>query len=153
MNYLLYVLLLSSAWATSSPQRIEIHVKPAEEATVAAPESDEVKTEPLTDNEVEAVGAAVSAALRTVLSSGEKSSSVRGRCTYRGGFCPGALVELKNSKGQLVASQSLVSTDGFVFSNLKPGRYVIEVSYSRYKLKPVSKNITPGSEVDVVMVD
>lgn len=153
MKYFLALLLISTTWASPSPQRIEIRVEPTEESAINDSENEEIGAEPLTDNEAEAVSAAVSAVLRTILSPSEKASTVRGRCTYRGGFCPGALVELKTSKGQLVASQSLASSDGFAFANLKPGRYLLEVSYARYNLRPVSKLVSPGSDVTVEMIE
>ncbi|MGE4130776.1 MAG: carboxypeptidase-like regulatory domain-containing protein [Bdellovibrionales bacterium] len=148
MKYLI-ALIIATAWAATGPQKIVIHEKTDEESTTKK----DLQPEPLTDNEVQAVGAAVSAVLRTVMTPAAKASSVKGRCSYRGGFCPGALVELKDGRGQLLASQSLSSADGFVFSNLKPGRYNLEVSYPRYKLKTVRKQVSPGIEVLVEITE
>ncbi len=145
MRYLIAIFLIG-AWAEPSPKRISIHDKSTHEAQ-------EINPEPLTDNEIQAVSAVISAVVRTIVTPGENASSVRGRCTYRGGFCPGALVELKNTKGQMLASQSLTSVDGFAFLNLGPGRYNLEVSYPRYNLKAVRKQVSPGSEIIVEMTE
>lgn len=139
----LMALFLYSTWGEPTPKQITIQAKPATEVT----------PEPLTDNEAEAVSAVISGIFRTVMTPAQKASSVRGNCRYRGGFCPGALVELKDWKEQLLGSQSLASVDGFVFSNLRPGQYNLEVSYPRYKLKAVRKQVSPGSEIVVEMTE
>lgn len=139
-------LLISFAWAEPAPKGIKIQEKPAEETP-------EVKPGALTDNEYEAIGAAMSAMVRTILTPAEKASSVRGKCSYRGGFCPGAVVELKTTKGELLVSQTLASVDGFAFLNLKPGDYSLEVSYPRYGLKAVQRRVSPGAEVAIELVE
>jgi hypothetical protein len=150
MPYLIAIFLFA-AGAAPSPKHIVIRDKPTDEAPASDPKG--ITPAPLTDNEVDAMSAVVGAVVRTILTPAEKATSVLGRCIYRGGFCPGALIELKDSKGQVLASQSLASADGFVFSNLKPGRYNLEVSYPRYKLKPVQKQVSPGAEIIVEMTE
>jgi hypothetical protein len=144
MPYFLFI-FLASAWAEKAPQQIVIREKSAQETTL--------QPDQLTDNEVQAVSSAVSAVLQTIMAPATPPSSIRGRCVYQGGFCPGALIELKDGKGQILDSQLLASVDGFVFSNLKPGRYNLEVSYPRYKLKSVHKQVSAGSEIIVEMIE
>ena len=149
----LMAFFLTLAWAEPGPKSITIRETSLNDVISNDTDDQETKPEPLTDNEVQAMSAVVSAVIRTVLTPTEQASTVRGRCTYRGGFCPGALVELKDRKGQVLASQSLASVDGFVFLNIKPGRYNLEVSYPRYHLKAVQRPVSPGSEILVEMAE
>lgn len=139
-------LLIAPAWAALPPAGPE--PAPTEQSK---PSPLDVAPDDLTDNEVDAISSAISAAVRTVINSSRdkisKQSSIRGRCVYRKGFCPGAVIELRDERGLVVDQQLLASSDGFFFSGLKPGRYLLRGTYPRYKVKTVEKPVFAGSDV------
>lgn len=100
----------------------------------------------------EAIGysalALVSAAFEVKPEPRVPKDQIRGFCSMRASPCPGAQVSLKAvGSNEEITYQTISSSLGFTFTSLKPGKYVIEVTYPRYRIKKSTTVVSTGSEV------
>jgi hypothetical protein len=92
---------------------------------------------------------AASAVFGVQYSNALPKDQIKGTCKFEGSSCMGAVLTLKDHNGKALESQTITSTSGFLFGNLKETEYELEITYTRYKLKPTTQKVKPGSEVNI----
>ncbi len=76
---------------------------------------------------------------------------IHGKCEYDRGWCPGAVLTLKDTDGNIIDKLTISAVEGFKFLDLKKNNYTLEISYPRFGLKPVSQSVHGGTEILITL--